>query len=330
LINVSAKIIKDIVQKAFLNAFRNIMNFRGEGTLSAWLFTIVNRAAIDWLDEEGRHEHKDIDAQDEDTPGDEKISDPSAKIAQNDSEDYICLKQLIARLEKEGKTNLSECLQAYIWKSLDYPQDEIAPKIGRTYQATRQFMSTCIKKLRQYSPFQECQDIFLKMCFEDLERNTSDTELKRCLQVYLLKLQEPTDIRKIAKEIGKTVKDTKIELYDCGKRLMQEPSLQEKCREWFRQEMFQQCGDIFLPICLERELERGNFDTKLIGCLRAHILKSQGKSVKEIAKQIGKNTDETKIYLEECRKMLVQEPSIQKECGEWLSDPEWNEETGKK
>ncbi len=152
---------------------------------------------------------------------------------------------------------------------------------------------------------------FKKRCLEQvkalLERE-GNTGLLSCLEARLWR-QQGLSVREISEKIGRNYDATTTFLCDCRQRLAQYPPLQE-------------CHDIFLKMCLEdakAKLDRqGSNDDDILTCLQAMILKLQGKSIGEVAEQIGKTSRETTAYLSDCQQKLMQHPAIEKECQEWL------------
>ena len=57
----SAAAAEDVAQEAFLAAWRNLPQFRGDSRFSTWLYKLTTHAAIDYLRREKRHEVSDID-----------------------------------------------------------------------------------------------------------------------------------------------------------------------------------------------------------------------------------------------------------------------------
>lgn len=220
---------EEVVQNVFLEVYKSIMRFEGRSSLKTWLSRITDNVVYDWLEKEQKQPKKSqiLNGSDEDGEIEE-----SEVVAHNELDDKMCLEKVKILLKNEGNIYLLECLEAHRLESEGFSKQEIGEKIERTTGATKQFLSTCRKKLVQYPPLQECQGIFIKMCLEDikadLERNGSnDTEILNCLQAYLLKLSE-----KPTSEIGRTNRKTRDYLSECKEKLMQHSAVSEECRKW--------------------------------------------------------------------------------------------------
>jgi RNA polymerase sigma factor (sigma-70 family) len=220
--------IDDVVLEVFHKFFQNIHNFKRECSISTWLFRYVVTSVVQ--DYWRRTKRPEI-------PLDENETDNGYDTKKNILNK--CLKQVEASLEREGNSELLQCLQAYKMKQAGYSLKEIATELGRTYDAIRQWITTtCLKNLKQYVPLQECEGIFLKICLEqvkkDLERNaSSNAEIIACLHVYLLKL-DGIPIKEIAAKIDKKSRETSKYLSQCQTQLIQHPAIPKECQEWLR------------------------------------------------------------------------------------------------
>jgi RNA polymerase sigma factor (sigma-70 family) len=251
---ISFNDVDDAVANVFAQFYKNIDKFRQDCRISTWLSRIANNIANDyWREVYTKRKHQELLAQqnpnittnnkiiarqddEQEISPDDTISKTQNIIFDDDFDNKRCLEQVKALLESEGNTYLVECLEVHRLESEGFSKQEISEKIGRTKDATKQFMSTCRKKLVQYPPLQECKGIFLRKCLEDVKAdlkrdNSSDTEILNCLQAYLLKLsRKPT--AEIANQIGKTSRETKAYFSKCKEKLMQHPAISKKCREW--------------------------------------------------------------------------------------------------
>lgn len=72
----------DVLQEAYIKAFRAIQNFRGDASFSTWLHRIVFNAAIDHTRRNQRHRHEDLDRIGEQP---DPKSDVGHQVSQRDS-----------------------------------------------------------------------------------------------------------------------------------------------------------------------------------------------------------------------------------------------------
>ena len=85
-----------------------------------------------------------------------ELSEQQSKQWHNDLERRICIKQILARLE-QNDARLSNCLKVLLLHAQGESQKTIAMLINKTEEATRKYISKCVRKLRQYLPLQDCQ-----------------------------------------------------------------------------------------------------------------------------------------------------------------------------
>jgi RNA polymerase sigma factor (sigma-70 family) len=266
----------DVAQEVFLKFCKSILSFEGKSSLSTWVTKIAKSVvATHWQDEvrnkkvypkktlnENDEEvviksfkEDEIQAQNpltisivpphrEDDETDEEITllfeflNEKYGTEEHNRDIQRCVNEVKAHLERDGNLYLLNCLQVHILMSKGYLQEEIADRLGISHATMRVRMSTCRKKLIQYSPLQECLGIFLKMCLEqvkaDLERQGSnDDDILMCLQAHILKLQGKAT-GEVAEQIGKKSRETKAYLSDCKKKLMQHSAIPKECRKWLK------------------------------------------------------------------------------------------------
>lgn len=137
IVNDSAQ-AEDIMQEAFLEAFRKIENYRGESSFGTWLKKIVINKSIDEI-----RKAKDvisIDELDVDLP------------VQNDDENY--LQVLSTRVEEIRKAihalpdSFRIILSLYLLEGYDH--EEIAQILDISYNLSRTRYSRARKKLLEY------------------------------------------------------------------------------------------------------------------------------------------------------------------------------------
>lgn len=120
---------EDVVQETFLEVFRSIRRFRGDGSLWAWVRTIASSKALMRL---RRNKYRDTDDLPEDAPG-LRREEPALRM------------DLEAALER-----LSETARAVVWLHdvEGYTHDEIAGMMDRTVSFSKSQLSRAHARLR--------------------------------------------------------------------------------------------------------------------------------------------------------------------------------------
>jgi RNA polymerase sigma factor (sigma-70 family) len=137
IVNDSAQ-AEDIMQEAFLEAFRQIGNYRGESSFGTWLKKIVINKSIDEI-----RKAKDIIS----------IDDTDVEVPyQNDDEDYI---QVLSTKVEEIRKAIHALPDSYrIILSLflleGYDHEEISQILNISYNLSRTRYSRARKKLLEY------------------------------------------------------------------------------------------------------------------------------------------------------------------------------------
>jgi RNA polymerase sigma factor (sigma-70 family) len=137
IVNDSAR-AEDIMQEAFLEAFRQIETYRGESSFGTWLKKIVINKSIDEI-----RKAKDVISIDE---IDIEVAD------QNDDEDYIQV--LSTRIEKIRKAihalpeSYRIILSLYLLEGYDH--EEISQVLDISYNLSRTRYSRARKKLLEF------------------------------------------------------------------------------------------------------------------------------------------------------------------------------------
>ncbi len=110
---------QDITQRAFINAWKNLSNFKGDSAFSTWLYRIAFNQSISYRREKGRHRAVSIHAEDGEKgldPGYE--ADPASPMEATEKERQV--HQVLAQLEEEDR-------KIIVLKDLkDLSYDEIA------------------------------------------------------------------------------------------------------------------------------------------------------------------------------------------------------------
>ncbi|MFK7862946.1 MAG: RNA polymerase sigma factor [Pseudohongiellaceae bacterium] len=135
-----AGVAEDIVQEAFIKAYRSLENFRGESKLSTWLHRITYLTAIDFQRAQARH----IKLAEPETSTETIDSSPYAS-----SESAVDAKQLKHRLEG-ALTCLTDFEQSVftLRHMQNFKLKEIAVVLDRSEGAIKNILFRAIRKLR--------------------------------------------------------------------------------------------------------------------------------------------------------------------------------------
>lgn len=147
----------DVLQDTFLKILRQAQNYRGEGTANAWMWQIARNSLVDHyrnkpaeevMDDEGWRKAQEVDPRNPAAPA--PMSTKDGPDPSRQAEDCV-LKGLALFARKEPE-------RAYAMELVVEGVDgnEIADRIGRSYTATRQYLTQCRKAL---APFiKDCLD----------------------------------------------------------------------------------------------------------------------------------------------------------------------------
>ena len=126
----------DVVQEAYLRAYRSIDKFRGDAQFSTWLYRITANCASTHLTKRNRHRHDelDVDAQIDTAPTPDARSDASL--------DRQRLSQALAALPQ----NLREVI--VLRDIYDLPHEAIARELGISEVTAKVRLHRARKKLR--------------------------------------------------------------------------------------------------------------------------------------------------------------------------------------
>lgn len=128
----------DVVQDAYLRAYRSIGNFRGEAQFTTWLYRITANCASTQLSKRGRHRHDELD---EDTPFPTDISNgPEAKA------DAALSRRDVAAALAKLPSNLRTVI--VLRDIYDLPHEAIAAELGISEVTAKVRLHRARKKLR--------------------------------------------------------------------------------------------------------------------------------------------------------------------------------------
>jgi RNA polymerase sigma-70 factor, ECF subfamily len=135
----------DVVQDAFLRAYRSIRRFRGDAAFSTWMYRITANCSVTLLERRGRNRHQSLDAMA--PPTAEAQADfrtehnPEARSAQRAEHD-----RLVSAL-----ASLPEKLRAVVVLRdiYDLPHDAIASELGISVTAAKVRLHRARRQLRE-------------------------------------------------------------------------------------------------------------------------------------------------------------------------------------
>lgn len=152
---VSESEADDVVQEIFLRFWKSFHKYSAQYSETVLLFLVTKNIVSDYwqkkrrsLDNNEKAENKTLVLE---------ICYEKSQQAFDNLEIQICLEQVFAQLEKKNSdAYLLNCLKIKIRLVAGHSIEDIATQINRTLGATRQYISTCRKKLMQHPLLQEC------------------------------------------------------------------------------------------------------------------------------------------------------------------------------
>jgi RNA polymerase sigma-70 factor, ECF subfamily len=140
---------EDVVQEAFLKAYKAFDRFDSRASFSTWIFRIAANCAIDLLRRRRTHPERPADLEDPEFP----VADPGAvspETALASSEIGRTLEQALAELSPQERT-------AFVLRHFEgLPTEEIARALGVRANAAKQTVFRAVRKLRlRLAPLRE-------------------------------------------------------------------------------------------------------------------------------------------------------------------------------
>ena len=129
---------RDVVQDAYLRAFKGLKRFRGEAQFSTWMYRITANCANTLMAKRHRHRHDELPDTVEDTDHDR---DPAARA------DAMALRQDL----EEALAELSPKLRAVVVLRDVYelPHEDIAAELGITETAAKVRLHRARRQLKE-------------------------------------------------------------------------------------------------------------------------------------------------------------------------------------
>ena len=131
---------RDVLQDAYLRAYKGLKRFRGDAQFSTWLYRITANCASTLLAGRGRHRHEDLDDEAQ-LPDLEPAHDPEARADAADDRARVS-----AALQE-----LPDGLRAVVVLRdiYDLPHEAIANELGITEAAAKVRLHRARRKLRE-------------------------------------------------------------------------------------------------------------------------------------------------------------------------------------
>lgn len=129
----------DVVQDAYLRAFRAIGRFRGDARFTTWLYRIVANCAATSLGKRGRHRHEELD-ESINVVDDHPDRDPERKAS--DAYDRVRVQAALSALPEKLR------VVVVLRDVYDLPHEAIAAELGITETAAKVRLHRARKKLR--------------------------------------------------------------------------------------------------------------------------------------------------------------------------------------
>lgn len=152
----------DVIQEVFFQLFKTLIKgtFKQACSLSTWLYEIKKNIVCNyWRKEKPQSNLENLsqceETGEEDNQFFQELSEDQSEQANNDLESQICIEHILQRLSCSDDY-LNNCLKVLLLHVQGESQKDIATLINRTEDATRKYISGCIKKLRQYPPLRDC------------------------------------------------------------------------------------------------------------------------------------------------------------------------------
>jgi RNA polymerase sigma-70 factor (ECF subfamily) len=131
---------RDVVQEAYIRAFRGLGRFRGDAQFSTWMYRITANCANTHLSKRSRHRHEVLDEADP-VPDDRPTSDPQLQA------DATALRQRLTGALADLPPKLR---QVVVLRDIyDLPHEAIAEELGISETAAKVRLHRARKKLRE-------------------------------------------------------------------------------------------------------------------------------------------------------------------------------------
>lgn len=133
---------RDVVQEAYLRAYRGLRRFRGDAQFSTWMYRITANCAATYLGKRARHRHEELDEELADEPDGAGTRSPERRI------EHLALQEEL----KEALAELPPKLRAVVLLRdvYDLTHDDIAAELGISVSAAKVRLHRARTKLRKH------------------------------------------------------------------------------------------------------------------------------------------------------------------------------------
>jgi RNA polymerase sigma-70 factor (ECF subfamily) len=131
---------RDVVQDAYLRAYRGLKRFRGDSSFSTWLYRITANCASTQLGKRSRHRHEELD-EDAQLPDERAEIDPELRASAESDRERVsaALQALPPRLRAV----------VVLRDVYDLPHEAIAAELGISEAAAKVRLHRARRKLRE-------------------------------------------------------------------------------------------------------------------------------------------------------------------------------------
>ena len=131
---------RDVVQDAYLRAFRGLNKFRGDAQFSTWMYRITANCAATLLTKRNRHRHDDLEEAD-------TLADPRPDVDPVAQADAVLLRDQVS----DALAELPPKLRAVVVLRdvYDLPHEAIAAELGISEAAAKVRLHRARRKLRE-------------------------------------------------------------------------------------------------------------------------------------------------------------------------------------
>ena len=131
---------RDVVQDAYLRAYRGLDRFRGDARFSTWLYRIVANCASTHLGKKRRHRHEEL-------PDEDVVADPRPELDPALQADVTDLRRQLDTAIRDLPPRLRAVV--VLRDVYDLPHEAIAEELGITVSAAKVRLHRARRRLRE-------------------------------------------------------------------------------------------------------------------------------------------------------------------------------------